>query len=56
MLDGLRPGEAYETTVVFDVPTEARSPRLLVAYSGFPTVVLIGDESSVFHKKTYLGL
>jgi hypothetical protein len=56
MLDGLRPGEAYKTTLVFDVPVEASSPRLLVGYSGFPTVVLIGDESSVFHKKTYLGL
>jgi hypothetical protein len=56
VLDPLRPGESYETTWIFDVPTEARSPRLLAWFGAFPTQVLIGDESSVLHKKTYFLL
>lgn len=56
LLKPLRPGESYETTMVFDVPQDAASPRLLVSSEGFPMPVLIGDESSVLHKKTYFAL
>jgi hypothetical protein len=52
----LRPGESYERTLVFDVPPNARSPRLLLKDDGGPSLVLIGDESTPGHKKTYLGL
>ena len=55
-LDPLRPGESYETTLIFDVPAEERPPRLLAWFDAFPTQVLIGDESSVLHKKTYFRL
>ncbi len=54
--DPLRPGESYETTAVFDVPAGTGAPRLLVYFSTFPTQVLIGDENSVLHKKTYFSL
>lgn len=56
MGDGLRPGESYETTWVFDVPEGAQSVRMLAEMRGFPMYVLIGDETSPGHGKTYLGL
>jgi hypothetical protein len=55
-LDPLRPGESYETILIFDVPGNTRSPRLLASFGVFPTQLLIGDESSLLHKKTYFGL
>jgi hypothetical protein len=54
--DTLLPGESYETTLVFDVPADAGSPRLLASFTVFPTQVLIGDENSPLHKKAYFGL
>lgn len=56
LLEPLRPSESYESTLIFDVPTNMRSPRLLASFAVFPTQVLIGDESSVMHKKTYFSL
>jgi hypothetical protein len=56
LLQSLRPGESYEVTMIFDVPSGASSPRLLVSSEGFPMPVLIGDESSLLHKKTYFAL
>src|SRR5215469_4195015 len=47
--DGLRPGESYETTWVFDVPADAQNLRLLAGWNGFPSYVLIGDEASPGH-------
>jgi len=54
--DRLRQGESYETTRVFDVPEDAQSLRMLAELRGFPTYVLVGDETSPRHGKTYLGL
>lgn len=56
LADGLRPGESYETTWVFDVPTAAQSLRMFAGWSGFPSYVLIGDEASPGHAKTYFAL
>ncbi len=56
MTDNLRPGESYETTWVFDVPEDPQSLRMLAEVRGFPTYVLIGDETSPRHGKTYLAL
>ncbi len=53
------PGGSYTVRVVFDVPPEARRPRLLVdqgAALKFPEIVLIGDEGSMLHRKTWLAL
>jgi hypothetical protein len=52
----LRPGESYATRLVFDLPTEARSPRLLITDSDGVAHLLIGHEASPFHKKIYFGL
>jgi hypothetical protein len=56
LLQPLRPGESYEATMIFEVPKGVSSPRLLVSSDGFPMPVLIGDESSLLHKKTYFAL
>jgi hypothetical protein len=54
--DPLRPGESYETTWVFDLPAGAQSVRMLAGWNGFPSYVLIGDEASLGHRKTYFAL
>jgi hypothetical protein len=54
--DLLRPGESFKTTWIFDVPPDAQSMRLLTEVRGFPTYLLIGDETTPRHGKTYLAL
>jgi len=54
--ESLRPGESYETTLVFDIPKELQRARLLATFEDFPTPFLIGDEGSLLHKKTYFEL
>jgi hypothetical protein len=55
----LRPGESYVTQLVFDLPQAVSGLKLLVASPTEPEWlghILIGDESSVLHKKVYLRL
>ena len=52
----LRPGESYTTELVFDIPADARDPRLLVNESDLPTRFIIGHENSPLHKKTEFKL
>jgi hypothetical protein len=52
----LHPGESYTTEVVFDLPSDARDPRLLVNESDLPTRFIIGHENSPLHKKTEFRL
>lgn len=52
----LRPGESYTTELVFDLPADARDPRLLVNESDLPTRFIIGHENSPLHKKTEFEL
>jgi hypothetical protein len=56
MTEPLRPGESYETTWVFEVPTADASLRLFAGWHGLPSYLLIGDEDSPGHAKTYLAL
>ena len=49
----LQPGESYTTTLVFDLPADARAPRLLLTTLGAPTYFLLGHENSFFHRKVY---
>ncbi|HME58685.1 MAG TPA: hypothetical protein VKF63_10135 [Terracidiphilus sp.] len=56
LTDPLRPGESHETTWVFDVPADAQSVRMFAGWHGFPEYLLIGDESSPRHGKTYFAL
>jgi hypothetical protein len=53
----LRPGESYTTTFVFELPPDARAPRLFVGDPpGGIEGVLIGHENSPLHGKTYLAV
>ena len=56
LFNPIRPGESVEATFVFEAPPAMHSPRLLASVVGFPTPVLIGDEDSFLHRKTYFGL
>ncbi|HVP55032.1 MAG TPA: hypothetical protein VMU45_08560 [Candidatus Eisenbacteria bacterium] len=56
LTDPLRPGESYETTWVFEVPADVPSLRLFAGWHGFPSYLLIGDEDSPRHGKTYFAL
>jgi hypothetical protein len=52
----LRPGEAYTTTLVFDVPPGVRDPGLLVTEADLVTRLLIGHERSLLHAGTVFRL
>jgi hypothetical protein len=48
----LRPGEAYTTTLVFDLPSGINKPVLLINESDWITHLIVGHENSLLHKKT----
>lgn len=50
----LLPDASYTTVLVFDLPAEARAPRLLVSQAA--PALLIGNESSWLHAKTWFRL
>jgi hypothetical protein len=52
----LRPGDSYETTLVFDLPNDVRNPRLLLTDPLPVNWLLIGHENSFFHKKVYFAM
>ncbi len=58
--DGLRrqlvPGESYTTDLIFDLPSDALDPRLMLASADMETPFLIGHENSFFHGKTTFRL
>jgi hypothetical protein len=51
-----RPGESYQTTLVFDLPEGVQNPRLLLTDPWPVNRLLIGHENSFFHKKVYFRL
>lgn len=52
----LRPGEAYTSKLVFDLPTDISQPTLLINEGEWLTHFLIGHENSPLHKKTLFQL
>jgi hypothetical protein len=52
----LRPGDSYSTSFVFDVPRDARNPRLLISDVEPLSRLLIDHENSPLHGKIYLAL
>ena len=52
----LLPAQSYETELVFRLPADATQLRLLLTSPGWEEHLLIGDENSLGHKKTYLAL
>jgi hypothetical protein len=52
----LRPGQSFTKDLVFDVPKDASGLRLLITEDDPETLLIIGHENSLLHKKIYLGL
>ncbi|MDX6500973.1 MAG: hypothetical protein QOG23_4233 [Blastocatellia bacterium] len=52
----LRPGESYITTLVFDLPAEAKPSTLLINEGEWETHLVIGHENSPLHRKTRFQL
>jgi hypothetical protein len=52
----LVPGESYVTELVFDLPTDAREPRLYVGDADPTVFFLIGHEESPLHKKIWFRI
>ncbi len=52
----LVPAQSYDTEFVFRLPPDANGIRLLVTTSGWEERLLIGEENSLGHKKTFLAL
>ncbi len=52
----LIPGQSYTTTFVFPLADSGSSLRLLITSTDGPMVLLIGNEMSLGHRKTYLAL
>jgi hypothetical protein len=54
------PEQSFMKEIVFDIPTDAENPRLDIReISGFDQVieaVLVGDEDSILHKRSYFRL
>ncbi len=52
----LRPGESFMKDLVFDVPKGSHGLRLLITEDDPETLLIIGHENSLLHKKIYFGL
>jgi hypothetical protein len=53
----LIPGQSHLTELSFQVPAGAQALRLLIiTSSGWPDTMVIGDENSWLHKKTYFAI
>jgi hypothetical protein len=56
----IAPGESFTKEIVFDVPADAVNPRLdlndAVGIDRYIEAVLVGDEDSLWHKRSYFGL
>ncbi len=52
----LRPGESYQTTLVFDLSAEVKNPRLDITTSQLITWFIVGHENSPFHKRVLFRL
>jgi hypothetical protein len=53
-------GESFEESVIFDLPVDAKNPRLDVSEGiGIDKIIegfLIGDEDSILHRRNYFKL
>ncbi len=57
LLTPLKPADSYTTQLVFTVPKDATALKFLVTTTAaWPDHIVIGDENSWLHKKTYFAL
>lgn len=56
----ISPVESFEKEIVFDLPTGVQNPRLDISegygIDRWIETFLVGDEDSIFHKRTYFSL
>ena len=52
----LIPGESYTTDFVFDLPSDATNPRLMLASGDWPTRLMIAHENAFLHGKVLFRL
>ena len=52
----LRPGESFESTFTFDLPSGVDAPRLELTEAAAVTRLIVGHENSPLHGKTLLAL
>ena len=57
LITPLKPADSYTTQLQFSIPKDATALRLLInTKPAWPDKLVIGDENSLLHKKTYLAL
>ena len=57
LLTPLKPADSYTTQLDFSIPKDATGLRLLINTTpAWPDHLVIGDENSILHKKTYFAL
>jgi hypothetical protein len=57
LLTPLKPSDSYTTQLAFDAPPDAKNLRLLITTTpAWPDLIVIGDENSLLHHKTYFAL
>ncbi len=54
--DALGPGESFQVTLAFALPSNARPAGLVVSHGAFPGVLIIGADQSLLHPRTLLGV
>jgi len=52
----LRPGESYTTDIVFNLPPEVKTAKLLINEGDWVTRLVIGHENSLLHRKAEFHL
>ncbi len=56
LADELDPGEAFRVAEPFRLPTGAVPEGVVISHGAFPGVLIIGDDQSLLHARTLLGL
>ena len=56
LLEPLKPGDAHQVRLAYDVPATARELRLLVRDTAWDYAFTIAHENSLFHRKIWLGI
>ncbi len=56
LADELGPGDSFLVTEPFRLPAGAVPAGVVISHGGFPGIMIIGDDQSLFHRRTLLGL
>ena len=56
LADELGPGESFDVVEPFVLPAGAEPAGVVVSHGGFPGILIIGDDQSLLHPRTLLGV